>query len=114
MIGIPCFLLREKTTQSYRQAQGHDGAQRGSGEKRLIACIMIGYAMPLSHHPVACAITIHRLAQALSERLSSKKQALQHSRHKTTQRPCLMRDTREMEARMVISVSLFEQEPGWS
>jgi len=46
MIGIPCFLLREKTAQSYQHAQGNDGAERGRREKRLIACTMIDYAMP--------------------------------------------------------------------
>ncbi|MBV9710382.1 MAG: hypothetical protein JO011_05610 [Ktedonobacteraceae bacterium] len=35
-------------------------------------------------------------------------------RRRTAERLCLMRDTREMEARMGTSVSLFEQESGWS
>src|SRR5690349_6334209 len=44
MIGIPCFVLREKTARSYQHARGNDGAERGRREKRLIACTMIEYA----------------------------------------------------------------------
>ena len=40
--------------------------------------------------------------------------ATRHSRHRTAERSCPMRDTRAMGARMVVSVSLFEQETGWS
>ncbi len=42
----------------------------------------------------ACVITIRRLAEASPERPSSRNHALRHSRRRTAERPCLMRDTR--------------------
>ena len=39
---------------------------------------------------------------------------LSHSRRRAAERCCLMRDTRGTEARMRTSVSLVEQETGWS
>jgi hypothetical protein len=39
---------------------------------------------------------------------------LSHSRRRTAERSCPTRDTREMEASMVTSVSLCEQQTGWS
>src|ERR1041384_7478197 len=53
---------------------------------------------------------------AVSRRLCQKgcRAGSMRLRHKTAARLCLMRDTQEMEASIVTSVSLFEQETGWS
>ena len=72
------------------------------------------FSISASHHPAACVLPIRRLALAKPERPSSRNHALRHSRRRTTERSCLMRDTREMKASMGTSASLFEQETGWS
>ncbi len=67
-----------------------------------------------SHHPAACILTI---AVSLWPRQKGRRagsRRLAHSRRRTAKRSCLMSDTREMKASMVTSVSLFEQETGWS
>ena len=72
------------------------------------------FSISASHHPAACVLPLRRLALAKPERPSSRNHALRHSRRRTAERSCLMRDMREMKASMGTSASLFEQETGWS
>jgi len=44
MIGIPCFVLREKTARSYQLARGNDGRDQREEREQVIACTMIEYA----------------------------------------------------------------------
>jgi hypothetical protein len=73
----------------------------------------VRFSIPTSHHLAAC-FPIRRLSLAKPEEASRKTYATRHSRQSTAQRSFPMKDTRTMGARMVVSVSLFEQETGWS
>src|SRR6266566_9493413 len=149
MIGIPCFVLREKTARSYQHARGNDGRDQKEEREQVIACTMIEEAHATTEEKMAsicrwCGLsgnisdafagvpcltprgphaspyrlpTILLLAFSLSavsapaspERPSSRNHALRHSRRRTAERSCLMRDTREMKASMGTSASLVEQ-----
>jgi hypothetical protein len=62
--------------------------------------------------PSNACFPIRHLSLAKPEESSRNNHATRHSRHRTTKRSCPTRDTRAMGARMVVSVSLFEQETG--
>ena len=64
--------------------------------------------------PSNACVPIRRLSLAQPEESSRKNHAARHSRRRTAERSLPMRDKRAMGARMVVSVSLVEQETGWS
>src|SRR6266567_4008233 len=67
-----------------------------------------------SFPPSNACFPIRRLSLAKPEASSRTNHATRHPRHRTAERSFPMRDTRAMGARMMMSVSLFEQETGWS
>src|SRR6266566_7449628 len=67
--------------------------------------------------PPSCCLRSHYPPSRLRPRQKGRRAGimrLSHSRRRTAERSCLMRDTREMKASMGTSASLFEQETGWS
>ena len=84
--GVPCLTPRGPHASPYRLSR-----------HQMLAFSLSAVSAPAS--PEGCRAGIMRLS---------------HSRRRTAEHSCLMRDTREMEARMVTSVSLPEQETGWS
>jgi hypothetical protein len=64
--------------------------------------------------PLNACFPIRRLSLAQPEASSRKNHATRHSRRRTAERSCPMRDTREMGARMMVSVSCSHRETGWS